>query len=359
MKIFHLHYKKDNIEGLATIEAESEFRANQIFNEWQLCYKHDYNITSLAEIGCNDNTKERIVSNIFKDTSVSDTPTEPVEPSNPEEPSTPIEPVKFDINSLSDEDIEKLKLRINKHTGTIYVDRIGSTKSFRTHKKEFGHTVFCTEYRESHTYSDKKNLTGTFYLGIYQRQKDGSYTYLGYPYGYKYIESSRRRVYLPPVNNYVKNKISPTRVDAAAANIIYSNMEKLDKCYCICLRKHSTGKNFYDPRFRCKAHWVVLGAISNPENFEDTCRQIVYQRRYGNHNIDIRLCPTTSRTVYKYGNKEFYPIKTTKRLNSDVFGLFEYTFKVKRWNTSKENKSKMRIKGGPIKTCVVSKLVTK
>lgn len=175
MKIFNLQYTNKENTGMATVEAKSAKSATVVLQSFGRLNANQYKINSITEIGCNNHTEEKLIAESFgvEETSSCD--------------------CKFDINNLSKEDIEKLKLKINEYTGTLYVDRIGS--GFRRYADD-GHSVFYATGRLDPILESIGIEHSTLNLYNLYVKKDGKYICLGKPTKYKFIESPRERVLL-------------------------------------------------------------------------------------------------------------------------------------------------------------------
>lgn len=170
MKVYNLSYTNKDNEGVATVTASNANDATLVLKEQGRLNATPYKITSIQEVGCNDSPVREILTDSFSEKKY-------------EIVQTPVTS-KFDINSLSKEDIKRLKLRINEYTGTLYVDRIG--EGFRD-KADDGHTIL---YRSPDPRSDHWR-TGKVFTKI-----NGEYIDLGRPTKYRYVESPKKRVKL-------------------------------------------------------------------------------------------------------------------------------------------------------------------
>lgn len=99
MKIFNLQYTNKENTGMATVEAKSAKSATVVLQSFGRLNANQYKVNSITEIGCNNHSEEKLIAESFG-----------VEELQPNEN----ENTKFDINSLTEKDIENLKLRINK-----------------------------------------------------------------------------------------------------------------------------------------------------------------------------------------------------------------------------------------------------
>lgn len=174
MKIYNLQYINNGTEGLATVEALNPNSATKILQTYGRLNAYRYKVISIKEVGCNDSPIERIIEEVFSSECNS-------------------VPAKFDINSLTKEDIQALKLRINEYTGTLYVDRIGC--GFRQYAED-GHTVLLlvNSERDIEIPRNTKVENPTIY-SLYIK-KNGVYINLGYPTKYKFIESGKKKIKL-------------------------------------------------------------------------------------------------------------------------------------------------------------------
>lgn len=186
MKVFSVVYTNGQFEGTALIEAVTADKASTLLQSRGKLNGRRYKCTYIKEIGCNNSSVERILEEYFYDT----------------EDNITLTTGNLNIDSLSKEDIDKLKLKLNKGTGTLYVNRIGALS--RIHAED-GYTVLVS-------YVDKKDTsTKKYHLYV---MKDRQYEDLGIPSNYKYIESPSQRLSIG-VNKidgeivpYIKERIS-------------------------------------------------------------------------------------------------------------------------------------------------------
>lgn len=173
MNIYDIEYTNNNLQGAATVEAASPYKASVFLQSTGRLNATRYKVISIKSIGCNSSTVERILRETYQE-KIEPTPT----PGGCE--------CKFDINSLSKKDIQNLKLKINEQTGTIYVNRITGYIRFNRPNANDGYSYFLTDGNESRVKA-----------GLYVK-KNGENVYLGLPFKYKHVESHYRIVDLRP-----------------------------------------------------------------------------------------------------------------------------------------------------------------
>lgn len=198
MKIFSIQYTNKEFEGCATVQAKDAFSATLVLKALGTLNANPYKIIQIKELGCNCVPHEQLITDVYnKVSTIGDIPSTPDTPTpdNPDNPDTPSDN-KFDVNSLTKEDIEILKLKLNQGTGTLYVDRIGELRR----KAEAGHTVLYSSQKYIDDLPEGLHpQIGHLYI---KQDSELGYNYkeYGVPTKYQYIESPSRKVRL---NNYL------------------------------------------------------------------------------------------------------------------------------------------------------------
>lgn len=229
MKVYNILYNNEDKEGTAIVQSNSAYEASVYLQSKGTLNSGRYKCTSIKEIGCNNSNQETILSESYGEPIIQN-----IEPPKEEKPN-----VSFDINKLTESDIKSLKLRIDKYSDTIKVDRIGKVCRINPNK---GYTVFCTFVA---TDSIKKELYHLYYY-------DGNdYIDLGIPYN-KFIRDSKR--VLRVINDVsLRDKEEAVRVET----ILDSRKKKygifiLQKCSHIVKSYNGDGtlkKRFYRYKF--------------------------------------------------------------------------------------------------------------
>lgn len=271
MKVYNLQYINNGTEGLATVEALNPNSATKILQTYGRLNSYRYKVTSIKEVGCNDSPIERIVEEVFSSECNS-------------------QPAKFDINSLTKEDIKELKLRINEYTGTLYVDRIG--EGFRKNAED-GHTVLWLSGKggRKHVIPDDIVVDVVRTEGLYVK-KNGVYIFLGYPTKYKFIESGKEKIQVH--YNIKRNNVTST----------YETVEVFHRRrLALFQRANARGKGALSHIESKKkpARWQFIRFYDGPISERSIMHFIKYTYRNKQHKIASRMDSNNHRIdVYKY-----------------------------------------------------------
>lgn len=139
MKIWDITYTNAGREGTAIVAAQTASQAGIVLQSSGNLNGTKYNIAGIKDIGCNNLPYVQLISESYTGQE-EDTPNVPDAPGNG----------KFDVDSLTDEDIAKLRTRLDIHERAIYVNRIGNApyhdrifEGKRTVRQD-GYLLFCT-----------------------------------------------------------------------------------------------------------------------------------------------------------------------------------------------------------------------
>lgn len=157
MNLYEITYTNNNIEGTATVAGSSAREAAVILQSTGRNNGTRYQCTSIREVGCTEYPKG-VISEYYAGINNN-----------------------LDINNISDEDIKKLKLRIDKYSKILYVDRIGTCLRPKAH---VGYTVFTLPGAHS------IEIPNPNYYSLYVKTESG-YKCLGIPQEYNKICSPR------------------------------------------------------------------------------------------------------------------------------------------------------------------------
>lgn len=234
MKVFNIIYTNKEYEGTAVVQSTCPYNAGVFLQSNGRLNSNRYKCHSIIEVGCNNSSMERIVSETYGVPKSDDTPSKPVVPPVP---STPV----FDINTLTDEDIKKLKLRLDKMSNTLYVNRIGCV---RRPKAEDGYSVLI---------SSKENVEGNqnTFLHLFVKV-NGKYVDYGIPFKFDYIESPSQRIKVGKIKYGSPYIMERTYLKKKRYGLFYLRRAK----------KGYTDKN--KPKLRCK--WCFIKEIDNAES---------------------------------------------------------------------------------------------
>lgn len=188
MKIWDITYTNSGREGTAIVSAQTANQAGIVLQSSGSLNGTRYNITSIKDIGCNNLPYTQLISESYTGQKT-DTPEVPDTPGNG----------KFDVDSLTDEDIAKLRTRLDIHERAIYVNRIGNAPHPYpnvTRKRQDGYLLFVSPY-------------GCTNGGIMGGEKDSKGRTIGSPNLYILRGGKYKPVQIPDNIQFI---ISPTRI---------------------------------------------------------------------------------------------------------------------------------------------------
>lgn len=184
MKIWDIAYTNTYRDGVAIVAAPNAKEAIMTLQSYERLNSNKYEVTYINPIGDSGNSVKQLISEFYKPRTKIRTEVKTVEvpvevivekPGVPSIPSEPVPPT-FDVDSLTDEDILKLKTRLDiRESDTLYVNRIGFITPTVLSKAKDGYTLFTTHrtlYRTS-----GKNIKA---LHLYIK-RDGKFVDLGIP----------------------------------------------------------------------------------------------------------------------------------------------------------------------------------
>lgn len=199
MKLYDVIYNNDNAEGTALVSAEKAGDIENILRSEGRLNGNIYKVTSIKEVGCS-NYPQGVVSEYYGGNVVP-------------EP-TPTPPKKdFDIDSMSLEDLSKLKTKLNRADRVLYVDKIisltpqmdssGNPKDLNFHPNADVGYSFMNMGRDDSKYKA---------YHVYVKTKDG-YKDLGVPGNYAYVQSAQYRVKISNISTDVKKPLECIKED--------------------------------------------------------------------------------------------------------------------------------------------------
>lgn len=210
MKLWELVYINNGIEGKATVSANTANQASVILQSGGRLNANKYEVNSITCIGCTE-TPNSIISEFYaeKDKEAScDT--------------------NIDINKLTEEDIKKLKLRLDKYSKILFVDKMGTTLRPKAH---VGYSVlYISEGRGNSSINIELLGRPLEYLHVYIKTENG-YADAGIPLKYNCVRSSAREVVVAydSINKHPyiakKNMVTITKV----GHLLFE--EKEEECF--------------------------------------------------------------------------------------------------------------------------------
>lgn len=286
MKIFNLQYVNSGIEGMATVEALNANRATIKLQSEGRLNANKYEVTSIVEVGCNDSPAERIITEVYNQL---------------EDSSESIPTPKFDIDSLSNEDIEKLKLKINKYTGTLYVDKITGLTQDAGLKPKDQVASFRPKAKDGYTFFYINPLNkSSAPSGIYVK-RGGKNTYIGFPFKYDRVESpskvltiARHADYFSDTHSYSKGYVVTVKSKKGeyTSNTLY--VKKKYAKIAVFIRRRGKGLTSERLDRGCKspkkAHWsyfseeITTNMQLNEQSFKEQIKELLKDKiKYGAH----------------------------------------------------------------------------
>lgn len=206
MYLYKIEYNAHYNDGVALVVASNPNEAANILSNQGRFNGYKYSIYNIEEEGTTDQSSPMIISEVFKDkeivteTKIIEKPKyiivekpsednntnepgqDPTNPDDSEDKEGTFDETKLDINKLTKEQIDKLKLRINEGTGTLYVDTIGWIQK----KRESKHN-----HNKGYTLLNRHAMEGTMHLFYYDGEQ---WIDLGIPKKYRYIETQSERI---------------------------------------------------------------------------------------------------------------------------------------------------------------------
>lgn len=198
MKLYDVIYDNNNAEGTALVSAEKAGDIESILRSEGRLNSNVYKITQIKEVGCSD-YPQGVVSEYYGGNTVTPEP-------------TPTPPKRdFDIDSMSLEDLSKLKTKLNRADRVLYVDKIVELTpklNVQFHPNADVGYSFMNMGRDVSVYKA---------FHVYVKTKDG-YKDLGIPANYAYVQSAQYRVKISNVSSRprepfdcIKEDIRPLR----------------------------------------------------------------------------------------------------------------------------------------------------
>lgn len=190
MKIWDVTFTNEDKEGSAVVSASTSSEAAIILQSTGRLNAGRYKVTSVNLIGCNNTNFKQIISENFCEPRI----VRPSDDNNNSGDNGSDKPVSPDfIDNLTDEDIAKLRVKLNIQNNVLYVDRIGAVK--KGNQKD-GYLVFTTQYHPVDLIGARIRDEYTDPWSLYIK-KDGEFINLGVP-TQRVIMSTSRLVVLNP-----------------------------------------------------------------------------------------------------------------------------------------------------------------
>lgn len=205
MKIWDVTFTNEDKEGSAIVSACTANEAAIILQSSGRLNAGRYKVTSVNLIGCNNTNFKQIISENFCEPRI-------VRPSDDNNNSVVIPDF---IDNLTDEDIAKLRGKLNIQNDVLYVDRIGAVDASRT-KAYDGYIVFNTHNQFVYGY---RQIDSTMMDEDYIVPKDesGNYTAIR---GHLYIKRDGKFIDLG-IPKY-RHIISPTKEATLSDHVFFS-----------------------------------------------------------------------------------------------------------------------------------------
>lgn len=181
MKLYDVIYDNDNAEGTALVSAQKAGDIENILRSEGRLNGNIYKVTSIKEVGCS-NYPQGVVSEYYGGNAITPEP-------------TPTPPKDFDIDSMSLEDLSKLKTKLNRADRVLYVDKIVELTPYPSRCKVSFHPNADVGYSFMNIGRDESTYQA---YHVYVKTKDG-YKDLGIPSNYAYVQSAQYRV---KISNY-------------------------------------------------------------------------------------------------------------------------------------------------------------
>lgn len=287
MKLYNVEYQNNGLSGVAVVAAEKASNIQIILRQQGKLNATRYEIICIKEIGNSESKVESIVSDKtsqIKEVHIPITNTVKVPVIETE---TVQVPSKLDINSLTEKDIRKLKLRIDRYSRTLYVDRIGN--AFKK-KADDGHTVFCT--RIDWNNKDYKSLMAPGLVPainqLYQKVK-GKYILCRIPFYIKCVESPRQRIYIHSDNS-----------DTAS---IVKKESLLPKRYGMFFLKGKEHSRKTPENKKMLSRWVYIEDVSDEANFSSRSSLMKWAHKFCNDDKNEKR---TRLGHFKLGKNRIY-----------------------------------------------------